>query len=559
MPLRDAQGRIIGTFGVSRDITAHKQAEAALIEERHLLHTLMDNLPDHIYFKDLHSRFIRLNKALAKWFGLNDPRAALGKTDFDFFSDEHARQAYADEQEVMRTGRPAQAIEEKETWPDGHETWVSTTKMPLRDAQGRIIGTFGVSRDITVRKRAEQELHKAKTVAEAASRAKSEFLANMSHEIRTPMNGILGMTELALETELTPEQRDYLGMVKSSADALLTVINDILDFSKIEAGRLDLAPIAFQLRDSLAQTLKPLALRAHQKGLDLTCDIRPEVPDDIVADPTRLRQVLINLLGNAIKFTERGEVGLEVALESATAEQAQLHFMVRDTGTGIAPEKQKIVFEAFAQADSSTARKFGGTGLGLTISSRLVEMMHGRIWLESELGKGSCFHFTAQVGIAASAGSTEPLERARLAGLHDQPHLPTGQALRAGPRGLRVLLAEDNEVNQRLASRLIEKRGHTVVLASNGREALEAMEKQRFDLVVMDIQMPEVDGFEATAAIRRRENETGTHIPIIAMSAYALAGDRERCLAAGMDGYVSKPIQAKELIEAIETLAPVAA
>jgi CheY-like chemotaxis protein len=248
-----------------------------------------------------------------------------------------------------------------------------------------------------------------------------------------------------------------------------------------------------------------------------------------------------------------------VALESATAEQAQLHFMVRDTGAGIAPEKQKIVFEAFAQADSSTARKFGGTGLGLTISSRLVEMMHGQIWLESELGKGSCFHFTAQVGIAARAASTEPLEQAWLAGSHDQPRSLPRHALRAGPRGLRVLLAEDNEVNQRLASRLIEKRGHTVVLASNGREALEAIEKQSFDLVVMDVQMPEVDGFEATAAIRRRENETGTHIPIIAMSAYALTGDRERCLAAGMDGYVSKPIQAKELFEAIETLVPVAA
>jgi CheY-like chemotaxis protein len=358
---------------------------------------------------------------------------------------------------------------------------------------------------------------------------------------------------------LTPEQRDYLGMVKSSADALLTVINDILDFSKIEAGRLDLAPIAFPLRDSLAQTLKPLALRAHQKGLELTCDIRPEVPEDIVADPSRLRQVLINLLGNAIKFTERGEVGLEVALESRRAEQAQLHFMVRDTGAGIAPEKQKMVFEAFSQADNSTARKFGGTGLGLTISSRLVEMMHGRIWLESEPGKGSCFHFTAQVGIAGSASSTEPLDQARLAGLHDQPRLLTGHAGRAGPRGLRVLLAEDDAVNQTLACRLIEKRGHTVVPASNGRQALEALEKQRFDLVVMDIEMPELNGFEATAAIRRRERETGTHIPIIAMSAHALTGDRERCLAAGMDGYVPKPIQAKALLEAIESLAPVTA
>jgi len=563
-----------------RDITERKRTEEALIEERHLLHTLMDNLPDHIYFKDRESRFTRINKAQAKVFGLGDPAQANGKTDFDFFTEEHARQAFADEQEIIRTGQPVLAKEEKETWPDGHDTWVATTKMPLRDAKGNIIGTFGISHDTTERKRAEQELQKAKVAAEAASRAKSEFLANMSHEIRTPMNGVLGMTELTLETELTPEQRDYLGMVKSSADALLTVINDILDFSKIEAGKLGLDLVPLKLRDCLIQGLKPLAVRAQQKGLKFFFDIRPEVPDDVVADPTRLRQVLINLLGNAIKFTERGEVGLEATLESRTAEQAQLHFLVCDTGPGIAPEKQKIVFEAFSQADSSMARKFGGTGLGLTISSRLVEMMHGRIWLESEAGKGSRFHFTAQVGIAASTG---PLDQACSAGssaclsdgqatrrfasgevfelrragegpLPGPTRTAVDQAGRAGQRSLRVLLVEDNAVNQRLASRLIEKRGHTVELASNGHEALEAIGKQRFDLVVMDVEMPEVDGVEATAAIRRREQETGAHLPILAMSAYAMTGDRERCLEAGMDGYVSKPIQAKELLAAIESL-----
>ena len=549
-------GKPVATQGIFRNVTERKRAEEALIEERYLLHTLMDNLPDHIYFKDRQSRFTRLNKAIVKWFGLREASEALGKTDFDMFSEEHARQAYADEQEVIRTGQPIQAIEEKETWPDGRVTWASTTKMPLRDAQGRIIGTFGVSRDITARKTAELELKKAKEDAEAANRAKSEFLANMSHEIRTPMNGVLGMTELALNTDLAPEQREFLEMAKMSADRLLTVINDILDFSKIEAGKLDLDLTTFRLRESLAKVMGPLALRAQQKGLKLLCDVRPEVPDGIVADPTRLGQVLCNLLENAIKFTPQGEVELRAALVSKQADGATLHFTVRDTGIGIAPEKLKSIFEPFAQADTSTHRNFGGTGLGLTISARLVEMMGGKIWVESQPGRGSHFHFTMQVGAVTQPVNQSQFVKSIPSALGQKAgaagHAPANHYnVRAEPSKLRVLLAEDNEVNQKLIVRLLEKQGHSATVVSTGRDALKALDEQQLDLLLMDVQMPDMDGFETTAAIRAKERGGADHLPIIAMTAYAMNGDQERCLAAGMDGYVAKPISSPALAKEI--------
>ncbi len=884
-PVCDAAGNVVGVQGMFWDVTARRRAEVSLLQERHLLRGLMDNVPDSMYFKDRNGRYLRINKALASVFRLADPSYAEGKTDFDFYSKEYAIAAAEEEKAVLKTDKGVVNQELREVGEDGTVRWLSTTRMPWHDKEGRIVGTVGITRDITDRKQAEeairqnaeqtrmiidtandafvamddggkivdwnpraeevfgwrrdealgrslaetivpprfrdahteglakfletgegpvidkrleiaamrrdgsefvveftvtpirrgaswvfnaflhditsrkeheQQLQRAKEAAEAASGAKSLFLANMSHEIRTPMNAILGMTDLVLGTDLTPLQSDYLAVVQESGESLLLIIDDILDFSKIEAGRLDLNAEKFELAESIGDMMKLLALRAHSKGLELGFRVAPDVPEVVVGDRARLRQIIVNLAGNAVKFTDHGEIVLDVSLDTAdevptvgevaggevaggataigetaigeTAigeNEVVVRFSLNDTGMGIPKEDRGRIFDAFEQADNTNTRKFGGAGLGLAISSRLVKLLGGRIWVDSEFGRGSTFHFTArfekaqdetaQEGAAASdavsiegrrllivddnATTRRTLEEAlRHAGAavtvasgayeaislvdkarrkaaqfdvvltdanmpnadgfmlfqqlrksgHDMPlvmmlssgdrlgdvarcesidaryylikpvkkselvatlaaavrgdEMPlrtasthtgsrrsnasatasvaassmggntgfapssalssaarTGSARRgeAPPslRPLNILLAEDSLVNQKLATGLMRNHGHRVTVANNGQEALAALELDGdFDLVLMDVQMPIMDGLSATRAIREREKTSGAHLPIIALTAHAMKGDRELCLSSGMDDYVTKPVRAGELFQAIESI-----
>jgi two-component system, sensor histidine kinase and response regulator len=674
-PIHDDSGQTIALAGIVQDITERKKIE----KEVSMLAHAIRSVHDAVTVTDLDGNIIFVNDAAVKVFGYARDEA-IGQHVSIFHSTQNPPALV---KEVISSGEAGHWEGEMlSRRQDGTEFPIFLSASDIQDETGQAIAIVGVSQDISERKRAFQELHKAKETAEAASRAKSEFLANMSHEIRTPMNGIIGMTELALDTELTAEQSEYLTLVKFSADSLLGVINDILDFSKIEAGKLELGLEEFNLQDCVDEVMKALSVRADQKGLELAYSLHPGVPELIIGDPGRLRQILVNLVGNAIKFTERGEVIVSVEAEAQTDDEVLLHFKIRDTGIGVPPEKQKIIFESFTQADGSTTRKYGGTGLGLTISLQLVEMMCGQIWIESPVAftngsvPGSMFHFTASFGTAQSSVRTEHAPYlADLAGLQvlviddnatnrrilevqltswqmkptgiDRPgaalsairqaaaagtpfklaildlHMPeidglalaeqikkepegsnlkiiimsssvqqnqarhrdwsidakllkpvkatellsvirvamgedgrikaqSGQVVLKSAHPARVLLAEDNRVNQELIKRLLEKWGHASIIAHNGNEALALCEDAKFDCVLMDLQMPEVNGFEATAVIRERERGSGTHTQIIALTAHALKGDRERCIDAGMDDYVSKPIEAAKLFDVIE-------
>jgi len=526
-------GKFSGTVFSFRDITQRRQAEDALQRSEARLRTLYESTGDAVMLLD-EKGFLDCNKAALVMFGCATKEAFCSRHPADFSPPEQAcgtdSMTLANQKIATAMKNGSNFFEWMHKRADTGEVFPADVLLSRLELDGRMILQATV-RDITDRKQAEEELRRAKAEAESANRAKSDFLAVMSHEIRTPMNGILGMADLALDTELTPQQREYLGMVKLSADALLTIINDILDFSKIEAGKMELENIPFDLGANLRDTVRMLGFRAEQKGLEMRLFIEPDVPPHIVGDPGRLRQIVINLASNAIKFTEKGYVELKVGFDAPGC----LHFSVRDTGIGIPKDKQASIFEAFTQADSSITRKFGGTGLGLSIVTRLVVLMGGKLWVESEPGQGATFHFTANFSLP-SQDEAEAFEAAS--------HSVGG---RDTERSLKILLAEDNVINQRLAVTLLQKKGHLVSIANNGIEALDALARERFDLVLMDVQMPVLDGLETTARIRQGEQAGARRIPIIAMTANVMQGDRERCLAAGMDGYVSKPLNPEEM------------
>jgi two-component system, sensor histidine kinase and response regulator len=695
-PVYDSAGNLVGIQGIFSDVTEKERAERELVQTKARLQAVLDAATQvSIISTDVDGVINLVNTGAERMLGYSkEEMLEQSPSMFHLPSEVEARGI-----ELSREfGQPIQGFEvfvayarrgdhDEREWTyvrkDGQHLRVALSVTAKQDHEGIVNGFLGIAVDITTRHRAETELLKAKEAAEAANRAKSDFLANMSHEIRTPLNAIIGMTELVRDTELDVTQREYLSMVQESGESLLSVINDILDFSKIEAGKLSLERVSFDLRELLGDTMRSLALRAHRKRLELACHVTPVVPALIEGDPHRLRQVVVNLVGNAIKFTERGEVVLDVDVERVNDDELTLHFQVTDTGIGISPDQLHTIFEAFEQADTSTTRRYGGTGLGLAISSRLVDLMGGNVWVESEVERGSTFHFIARFWVAspdadsnvstiyppmlqglrvlvvddnatnrrilieiltnwmmeptavasvaeavkqleqmADAGQpyamiltdasmpdvdgfalarkvqenrvlcrsmimmltsgdrpgdirkckelgiaaylVKPIKQSELldailVAIGGQSALTGGQeassfSTRKTNRPKSILLAEDSLINQKLAIGLLEKWGHRVTVANDGREAVDLSARETFDLILMDVQMPELDGLDATRLIRRREETTGEHLPIVAMTAHAMKGDRELCLEAGMDDYLMKPIRAEQLFQALEKI-----
>jgi two-component system sensor histidine kinase/response regulator len=544
IPLRDSNGEIIGLVGIARDITERKQAEETLAQERNLLRTLVDAIPDFVYVKDTQSRYILTNVAHAKSMG-STPDDVVGRADIDFFPQELAEIYYADEQEVFRTGNPLLNHEEVSMKETENLTLMIalSSKVPLRNSNGEIVGLVGITRDVTEDKRVASQLEEARDQALESSRLKSEFLATMSHEIRTPMNGVIGMTELLLGTTLDEEQKDYAQIVLGEANSLLTIINDILDFSKIEAGKMIVETIEFTLPNVVKRVVDMMKLKGADKGLSVTMTIAPDVPTYVCGDPNRLRQVLLNLMGNAIKFTRRGAVELHLTLDKHQANHYMVRISIHDSGIGLSEVARKRLFQPFTQADGSTTRKYGGTGLGLVISKRLTELMGGEIGVESEEGVGSTFWFTIQFAKSEQAG---PLHNPQMDKVETQPDGDKSDIL--------ILVAEDNPTNQSLALKQLRSLGYRARLVGNGVEAVDEIISHpgQYALILMDCQMPIMDGYEATRLIRADETNSERHIPIVALTASATMGIREKCLIAGMDDYLSKPVSLEALQAAIE-------
>jgi PAS domain S-box-containing protein len=678
VPLRDEAGGGLVHLGLTRDITDRRRAD----ETRARLAAIVEFSEDAIIGVSVDGIVTSWNRGAERLYGWTVDEIT-GANEGVLVPAERREEPSAILARIRR-GEPLENYETVRLTRAGARVPVALTVSPIRDSAGRVVAASTIARDITSRKETEREMERAREAALETARLKSEFLANMSHEVRTPMNGIVGMTELVLDSDLSADQRENVESIRSSTEALLAIINDILDFSKIEAGKMEIEAIAFDPRETLREALRPLVLQAHKKGLELVFDIQETVPGVVIGDPGRLRQVLVNLVGNAIKFTADGSVTVRLTRSEGERSLAEVHFEVIDTGIGIPADKQGIIFDPFSQADGSTTRRYGGTGLGLAIVTQLVEIMGGRLWVESEEGKGSTFHFTLAFSesrhetieerpvllealrdldvlvvddnatnrkilvetvrgwgarpLSASDGKEclESLERARLAGapvplvLLDvqmpgisgfetaeailarpelvrtavllltssgqrgdasrcrrigvagyltKPIVPeellqaalavigvpedaerslvTRHSLREGAVRLRVLLAEDNAINRTVVTRLLQKRGHQVVPVGDGRDALERLNQERFDVALLDVQMPGMDGLEVAAHVRAREHASGgARLPIVALTARTLAGDRERCLAAGMDEYLAKPVDARGLFQALDRLIP---